>query len=126
MKQTKYGEMPESAAEAAKLGLKYYFTGTPCKQGHVALRKTKTGKCTECDRAAPPKAKQQLEPQPVQDRVTDLTKAHKHVTAEMEKLEQLIENPNLPRLQKDKIRKRYAALRIQRKMIEGEMLKHSE
>ncbi len=29
------------------LGAKYYFTGVPCVNGHVALRKTK-GACVEC------------------------------------------------------------------------------
>ena len=33
--------------EAKAAGAKYYFTGEPCKHGHVALRKTK-GTCVEC------------------------------------------------------------------------------
>jgi hypothetical protein len=42
------------------LGATHYFTGIPCKRGHVALRKTK-GVCVECmredDVAARPKRK---------------------------------------------------------------------
>ena len=39
--------LPKSRAEAKALGAKEYFTGEPCKQGHIAPRKTK-GSCTEC------------------------------------------------------------------------------
>jgi 5-methylcytosine-specific restriction endonuclease McrA len=37
----------KSRAEAKATGAKYYFTGEPCKHGHVAPRKTK-GSCVEC------------------------------------------------------------------------------
>ena len=40
-------EYPKTRAEAKATGAKYYFTGEPCKHGHVALRKTK-GSCVEC------------------------------------------------------------------------------
>ena len=40
-------EHPKSRKEAKVLGAKHYFTGVPCKHGHVALRKTK-GACVEC------------------------------------------------------------------------------
>lgn len=40
-------ELPSTRAEAKKNGSKYYFTGQPCKHGHVAPRKTK-GACVEC------------------------------------------------------------------------------
>jgi 5-methylcytosine-specific restriction endonuclease McrA len=40
-------EYPKTREEAKKTGSKYYFTGQPCKHGHVALRKTK-GACVEC------------------------------------------------------------------------------
>ncbi len=39
--------LPKSRAEAKAKGAKHYFTGEPCKHGHVAPRKTK-GACTEC------------------------------------------------------------------------------
>jgi hypothetical protein len=38
---------PTTREEAKKTGAKYYFTGLPCKHGHVALRKVK-GSCVEC------------------------------------------------------------------------------
>lgn len=38
-------------AEAKKKGRKTYFTGKPCKHGHVAPRYTQTGLCTECSKA---------------------------------------------------------------------------
>ena len=35
-------------AEAKEQGLKYYFTGKPCKHGHTATRFVSTRACTEC------------------------------------------------------------------------------
>jgi len=40
-------EYPTSREEAKRIGAKYYFTGVPCKHGHIALRKTK-GNCVGC------------------------------------------------------------------------------
>jgi hypothetical protein len=40
---------PETRAQAKALGATHYFTGLPCKRGHVALRKTK-GACVACER----------------------------------------------------------------------------
>ena len=39
--------LPKTRAEARSVGASHYFTGTPCKHGHIAPRKTK-GVCTEC------------------------------------------------------------------------------
>lgn len=39
--------LPKTRAEAKARGTKYYFTGEPCKHGHIAPRKTK-GACIEC------------------------------------------------------------------------------
>jgi len=39
--------LPKTRAEAKATGAKYYFTGAPCKHGHIAPRKTK-GACLEC------------------------------------------------------------------------------
>jgi len=39
--------LPKTRAEAKAQGAKYYFTGEPCKHGHIAPRKTK-GACVEC------------------------------------------------------------------------------
>jgi hypothetical protein len=41
---------PKTRKEAKAQGAEYYFTGTPCKHGHIALRKTK-GACIECLKA---------------------------------------------------------------------------
>ena len=40
-------EYPKTRKEAQLLGVTHYFTGEPCKHGHIALRKTK-GVCVEC------------------------------------------------------------------------------
>jgi hypothetical protein len=39
--------LPKTRAEAKSQGAAYYFTGEPCKHGHIAPRKTK-GACVEC------------------------------------------------------------------------------
>jgi 5-methylcytosine-specific restriction endonuclease McrA len=39
---------PISCGEAKALGLSRYFTGIPCKRGHVALRNVKNCGCVEC------------------------------------------------------------------------------
>ena len=39
--------LPKTRAEAKAQGAKYYFTGEPCKHGHIAPRKTK-GACLAC------------------------------------------------------------------------------
>ena len=38
---------PSTRKEAQRTGAMYYFTGLPCKYGHIAPRKTK-GTCVEC------------------------------------------------------------------------------
>ncbi len=40
-----------SAKEAKEAGLKVYFTGIACKNGHVAERYVGNRECVECDRA---------------------------------------------------------------------------
>jgi 5-methylcytosine-specific restriction endonuclease McrA len=42
--------LPSTREEAKKTGSKYYFTGQPCKHGHIAPRKTK-GACLDCLKA---------------------------------------------------------------------------
>lgn len=39
--------LPKTRKEAQDIEAKYYFTGEPCKHGHIAPRKTK-GACVEC------------------------------------------------------------------------------
>ena len=36
--------------EAVALGLKHYFTGKPCKHGHVERRRVNDRNCAECDK----------------------------------------------------------------------------
>lgn len=43
--------IPPITKEAARsAGLKHFFTGVPCAQGHVAKRLVSSGKCAECRR----------------------------------------------------------------------------
>lgn len=41
-------QLPRTAAEAKKMGVTQYFTGKPCKHGHISGRQTKGGNCIEC------------------------------------------------------------------------------
>lgn len=45
---------PSSRAEALRLGIRTYFTGKPCKRGHIGLRYTQKGNCVECAKHANP------------------------------------------------------------------------
>ena len=40
--------LPATAAEARELGEKYYFTGKPCKYGHLSKRSVACRDCYEC------------------------------------------------------------------------------
>jgi hypothetical protein len=43
--------LPKTRSEAKAQGAKFYFTGEPCKHGHIAPRKTK-GACVDCLKVA--------------------------------------------------------------------------
>ncbi len=45
-------KMPGTRAEAKAVGATHYFTGKPCKRGHIAKRLASTKGCVECQRAA--------------------------------------------------------------------------
>ena len=40
--------LPKSRADAREAGSEFYFTGKPCKRGHVTVRDTKKGCCKTC------------------------------------------------------------------------------
>lgn len=42
--------LPSTKEAAREAGLRHYFTGLPCKRGHVARRYTSTGQCVDCQR----------------------------------------------------------------------------
>lgn len=46
-----------SLKEAREKGLKYYYTGIPCKHGHTTLRKTESRVCVECQKEIQRKSK---------------------------------------------------------------------
>jgi group I intron endonuclease len=48
---TEYAHLPRTRTEAKKMGAKQYFTGIPCKHGHVSARYTK-GECVRCSSEA--------------------------------------------------------------------------
>jgi hypothetical protein len=99
-----------SRDEAKALGLKHYFTGVPCKHGHIGERSVRSGRCLECGRARSAKWKA-TNP----ERVREMRR--KHRAANLEKVrekdreatrKQYIKN-------KDKIRSKRAAWRAENK-----------
>ena len=49
MQVTWFG-LPDKRSKALTIGAKYYFTGKPCKYGHLSRRHADDRKCLECDR----------------------------------------------------------------------------
>jgi hypothetical protein len=96
--------------EAKALGLKHYFTGVPCKHGHIAERSVRTGRCLECGRARVAKWKA-ANPERVRE------KRRKHRAANLEKLREKDREAAHRRYIKnrDKIRSQQAAWRAANK-----------
>jgi hypothetical protein len=46
--KTEYAHLPATAAGALHLGTMYYFTGKPCRKGHVGLRYASSANCVTC------------------------------------------------------------------------------
>lgn len=47
----KYDHLPKCASDARACGATYYFTGKPCKHGHIEKRLTANGTCAACAKA---------------------------------------------------------------------------
>lgn len=43
-----YSDLPVSRSEAKKIGARRYFTGKPCRHGHVTYRLTSSTSCPRC------------------------------------------------------------------------------
>ena len=46
----KFYNLPASRSEARKQRFKHYYTGKPCKYGHIDARSSVDGNCMECKR----------------------------------------------------------------------------
>lgn len=46
-----------SLEEARNQGLKHYFTGTPCKRGHISVRLVSSRRCCECSKIVDEKSR---------------------------------------------------------------------
>lgn len=44
-------EYKSSKDEAIKANEKYFFTGVPCRNGHIRIRRVSDGHCLDCDKA---------------------------------------------------------------------------
>jgi 5-methylcytosine-specific restriction endonuclease McrA len=86
-------------AEAKSRGLKRWFSGDPCKQGHVAERSTATGVCVEC-RLASVKAWGEANP----DKVSAYKK--KHHEANKDKIRDRMKARSEPKREAERARKK--------------------
>jgi hypothetical protein len=48
MKSQGFNNLPRSREDARRLGLRHFFTGRPCKYGHIAPRYVSTTQCVIC------------------------------------------------------------------------------
>ena len=79
-------DLPKTRAEAIARGLTRYFTGEPCKRGHIAERRVSTHVCVECSKVlqeiqketkrAYDAARYRANPEKVRERVTEWRKAN--------------------------------------------------
>ena len=60
--------LPSSRANAKRVGSVHYFTGKPCKNGHIAKRQTINGSCASC-RLGNEQARKEADPQKYKDKV---------------------------------------------------------
>ena len=82
MTQINLDTLPRTRKEAQALGSKYYFTGKPCRHGHVDRRRTKDGNCFGCDRlklevGKKERRKSGLQPTPAANAKTEGLKRYK-------------------------------------------------
>lgn len=70
----------QARQEASERGDTHYFTGKPCKHGHIAKRRVKDRVCTACDIA---EKKRRLEVHPEKTREYKRTQYEKHRTAHL-------------------------------------------
>lgn len=54
------GPWPVDRAVARSLGTLDYFTGEPCVNGHLSIRRTSSGKCFECERMSWEKVRRRM------------------------------------------------------------------
>jgi hypothetical protein len=99
-----------SRDEANALGLKRYFTGVPCKHGHIAEPSVRWGRCLECGRTRSAKWKA-ANPERIRET------RRKHRAANLEKLREKDREANRKQYIKnrDKIRSKQAAWRAENK-----------
>lgn len=77
-------ELPRTRAEARDAGSKHYFTGKPCKHGHVEKRFTGDGGCAECKRASVRK-RYAANPEKARERVRRRNAANPEIGRERER-----------------------------------------
>ena len=80
--------LPPNRSKAKELGINYYYTGSPCKHGHKAKRKTLNGECCECARIYRVTSGKELRKQATlkwRSKNTDKVKQHKKTEYENNK-----------------------------------------
>lgn len=94
-----------SREQAMRLGLSHYFTGLPCRNGHVSIRGVNKWNCLECDRRQ--KAAERIR-DPERVRTNERRTASKHRKKKAEGVQRWRErNPERLRQYAEQHRKRY-------------------
>lgn len=68
----KYYLLPSSRFEARRKNIKYYFSGEPCKRGHLSIRGSVSGSCYECTISNNLKNKYRTAKQPISEHTNQL------------------------------------------------------
>lgn len=79
---------PMTRAEAIALGLKRYFTGKPCKRGHVTERMVSSRGCADCIKERSPDAKRRYyasDPEKMRERSREWRAAHPERARELDR-----------------------------------------
>lgn len=98
---------PGARYEAMQKGLKHYMTHNPCKRGHLSLRITDSGKCTECRRLKE-KERYNANPQKAIQQTKKFYYKNQQAMQERARLDRLTEPPEkrAARLEQAKIKAR--------------------
>jgi hypothetical protein len=112
-------ELPKTRAEAKVIGSKRYFTGNPCKHGHVVERYASDGACAECARVKL-KSKYESDPEKGRERTRKYTDKNRQLVRHRANVKRASDpekararerewNKKNPQSAKEKHIKRYAA-----------------
>ena len=97
-------ELPSTRSEAKAVGSKLYYTGKPCKHGHVAPREVK-GTCIECRKVEWTAANDRRKGQPKSEAAKEAGRRYYEKNKELVKARALARPPEVIREYRQKWQK---------------------